>query len=409
MSSILTNNSAMVALDTLRSINMNLESVQSEISTGKKISSSTDNAAIWSIATVMESDVNSFDQVSDSLNLGSATVGVARAGAEQVTDLMTEAKALIVAANDSSVSDADREKYQTDITELASTIGSIVEAASFNGQNLLKGTGSIDILSSLNREDDGTVTAGKVNVERQNLSTNAEVTEVTGGVASSGQDGFLTVADAAPGNGATSLITIDGGPGAVTEGSTYNLDVGGTSFEYTAAAGDNINDVNAGLAALIDADGNFSAEVTTPATDAAVDNATFTITNNSGGASTINGALSTIAAQEAEAAGGLSALADMDVNTIEGAEEALEIIDGLLQIAIDASAQFGSKQSRIDNQNEFIITLSDALTTGIGAMTDADMEEASARLQSLQVQQQLGVQALSIANSSPQQLLSLFQ
>ena len=399
----------MVALDTLRSINMNLESVQSEISTGKKISSSTDNAAIWSIATVMESDVNSFDQVSDSLNLGSATVGVARAGAEQVTDLMTEAKALIVAANDSSVSDADREKYQTDITELASTIGSIVEAASFNGQNLLKGTGSIDILSSLNREDDGTVTAGKVNVERQNLSTNAEVTEVTGGVASSGQDGFLTVADAAPGNGATSLITIDGGPGAVTEGSTYNLDVGGTSFEYTAAAGDNINDVNAGLAALIDADGNFSAEVTTPATDAAVDNATFTITNNSGGASTINGALSTIAAQEAEAAGGLSALADMDVNTIEGAEEALEIIDGLLQIAIDASAQFGSKQSRIDNQNEFIITLSDALTTGIGAMTDADMEEASARLQSLQVQQQLGVQALSIANSSPQQLLSLFQ
>jgi len=133
------------------------------------------------------------------------------------------------------------------------------------------------------------------------------------------------------------------------------------------------------------------------------------LTNNSGGASTINGALSTIAAQEAEAAGGLSALADMDVNTIEGAEEALEIIDGLLQIAIDASAQFGSKQSRIDNQNEFIITLSDALTTGIGAMTDADMEEASARLQSLQVQQQLGVQALSIANSSPQQLLSLFQ
>ena len=409
MSSILTNNSAMVALDTLRNINSDLGNVQNEIATGKKISSSTDNAAIWSISTVMESDVSSFEQVSDSLNLGSATVGVAQAGAEQVTELLTEAKALIVGASDPSVSDADREKYQTDLTELTSTIGSIVDAASFNGQNLLKGEGDIEILSSLNRQEDGTVTAGKVTVARENLSTSAEVSEVAGGVASSGQDGFLTVGTAAPGNGATSLVTIDGGAGAVTEGSTYNLDVGGTSFEYTAAAGDDINDVNTGLAALIDADGNFSAEVTTPATDAAVDNATFTITNNSGGASTVNGAVTTIAAQEAEAAGGLAALAEIDVTTIDGAEAGLAAIDELLQTAIDATAQFGSKQSRLDNQNEFITTLSDSLTTGIGAMTDADMEEASAKLQSLQVQQQLGVQALSIANSAPQQLLSLFR
>ena len=78
MSSILNNPGAMVALDTLKSINSNLGQVQSEISTGKKISSSTDNAAIWSIATVMQSDVDSFSQVSDSLNLGSATVGVVK-------------------------------------------------------------------------------------------------------------------------------------------------------------------------------------------------------------------------------------------------------------------------------------------------------------------------------------------
>lgn len=74
MSSILTNNSAMVALDTLRGINKNLGMVQNEISTGKKISTSTDNAAIWSISTVMNSDIGSFSQITDSLNLGSATV-----------------------------------------------------------------------------------------------------------------------------------------------------------------------------------------------------------------------------------------------------------------------------------------------------------------------------------------------
>ena len=49
------------------------------------------------------------------------------------------------------------------------------------------------------------------------------------------------------------------------------------------------------------------------------------------------------------------------------------------------------------------------MKAGIGAMVDADMEEASARLQALQVQQQLGIQALSIANQGPQNLLSLFR
>jgi flagellin len=53
--------------------------------------------------------------------------------------------------------------------------------------------------------------------------------------------------------------------------------------------------------------------------------------------------------------------------------------------------------------------MSDALTTGIGSMVDADMEEASARLQALQTQQQLGVQALSIANQAPQNIMSLFR
>jgi len=414
MSSILTNNSAMVALDTLRGINKNLSSVQSEISTGKKIATSTDNAAIWSIATVMESDVSSFDQVSDSLNLGSATVGVAQSAAEQVTGLLQEAKALIVAANDPSVSEDDRKKYQTDISELTSTVGSIVDAASFNGQNLLKGEGSIDILSSLNRQDDGTVEAGKVNVERQNLSIDGAVTArgaIAGGVTSSGDDGFVGVGTASVGNGEDSVITIDGGAGAVTEGSTYGVSVGGNAIEITATADDDINSINEKLAAAVNDISGFSASVTTPADDPNADNAVFTITNDSAGAAqavTANSNIAAADARDASAAGGLAGLADIDVSTLDGAVQGLEEIDALLQSAIDATAQFGSKQKRIDNQNEFITSLSDSLKTGIGAMTDADMEEASARLQSLQVQQQLGVQALSIANQGPQQLLSLF-
>ncbi|PHR56133.1 MAG: hypothetical protein COA43_14235 [Robiginitomaculum sp.] len=114
-------------------------------------------------------------------------------------------------------------------------------------------------------------------------------------------------------------------------------------------------------------------------------------------------------AVEAKAAGGLAALDTLDVSTAQGATDALAAIDALLATAIDAAASFGSAQKSIEVQDEFVNSLMDSMKVGIGAMIDADMEEASARLQSLQVQQQLGVQALSIANQAPQSLLTLFR
>ena len=109
------------------------------------------------------------------------------------------------------------------------------------------------------------------------------------------------------------------------------------------------------------------------------------------------------------AAGGLAALGTLDVTTAATAETALTNIETLIQSSIDAAAAFGSAESRIEIQNEFVTNLRDSLNAGIGALRDSDLEQASARLQSLQVQQQLGIQALGIANSQPQNILSLFR
>jgi flagellin len=114
-------------------------------------------------------------------------------------------------------------------------------------------------------------------------------------------------------------------------------------------------------------------------------------------------------ARGGEASGGLFGLDSIDVTTDDGAEAALSNIETMISKSIDAAASFGSAQKRIDIQSDFVSNLSDALKSGIGSMVDADMEETSARLQALQVQQQLGVQALSIANQSPQSILSLFR
>lgn len=107
--------------------------------------------------------------------------------------------------------------------------------------------------------------------------------------------------------------------------------------------------------------------------------------------------------------GGLGALAAIDVSNSVGAASALASIETLIDSSIDAAAAFGSVENRITTQSEFVSKLTDSLKTGIGSMVDADMEETSARLQALQVQQQLATQSLSIANQAPQSILSLFR
>jgi len=100
----------------------------------------------------------------------------------------------------------------------------------------------------------------------------------------------------------------------------------------------------------------------------------------------------------------LTAIADVTT-----AATALGEIETFIQTAIYGAAALGASAKRIEDQNGFVSKLMDAMKSGIGSMVDTDMEEASARLQALQTQQQLGVQALSIANQAPQTILSLFR
>jgi flagellin len=74
-----------------------------------------------------------------------------------------------------------------------------------------------------------------------------------------------------------------------------------------------------------------------------------------------------------------------------------------------ALARLGSVAKQIESHSTFITKLQDKIEAGVGDLVDADLGKESARLQSLQVKQQLGVQALSIANQGPQTILSLFR
>lgn len=280
MSSILTNNGAMVALQTLKSVNKDLAMTQSEISTGKSIATAKDGSAIWAISKVMESDVAGFKAISDSLAVGESTVAVAAAGAEQIVTVLEDMKTLAVSANSET---ADFAKIEAEMAEKQAQIQSIIGASQFNGVNLL-----------------------------------------------------ATDADGSGGTQLTVLSSLDRVGSAAPTAST----IGVTSVDFEA----NLD------------------------------------------------------------VGSRTAVAD-----VTSAAAALGEIETYLQTAINGAADLGASAKRIDDQGTFVSKLTDAMKSGIGALVDADMEEASARLQALQTQQQLGIQALSIANQAPQNILSLFR
>ncbi|NDV53540.1 MULTISPECIES: flagellin [unclassified Salipiger] len=93
----------------------------------------------------------------------------------------------------------------------------------------------------------------------------------------------------------------------------------------------------------------------------------------------------------------------------ETIEDHLTAAEGLLTTITKQATSLGVAEKAIETQQSFLNELTDRISTGVSAMVDADMEEEAARLQALQVQQQLATQSLSIANSAPQNILSLFR
>lgn len=285
MSSILTNNGAIVALQTLKNVNSSLNKAQSEIATGKTINNAKDNSAVWAISKIMETDQSSAKAIQSSLNVAGAVVTTALSGSDLIVEKLQEMKDLVARAGTDGF---EYSKVQAEVTAKIGQITDIIAGTQMNGVNL--------------------------------LSTNG----INGG--------------------ATFTVT--------------------SALNRTSAAGS--------------------------ATTVAADTITVASVNYGNAMTTALNGLGTINSQ------GTAATAAATLET-------------QLQAAVDGSAALGAAAQRISDQSEFVGKLVDSLTQGIGSLVDADMEEASARLQALQTQQQLGIQALSIANQAPSAILSLFR
>ena len=273
--SVHTNKTALLALQNLNKTNDQLASTQDKVSTGLKVGSAKDNAAVWAIAQGQRSDIGALSAVKASLNRATSITEVAMTAGESVSDLLNQLKEKVVTAMDPSSDQRSRTAMDNDFKAILKQITQVIKSAEFDGANLLDGSAGSTIQ-------------------------------------------FLASADA------SQTITL----------SSQNLSLGGTILTLAATA-------SLGTASI---------------------------------AATVMTALETSIANVNQALGNM-----------------------------------GAQAKQIEAHTSFVSKLADTLEAGVGNLVDADLARESARLQALQVQQQLGVQALSIANQAPQVILSLFK
>ncbi len=171
MTSIMTNAAAMAALQTLRTINSEMQMTQARVSSGYRVETAGDNAAYWSIATTMRSDNKALSTVKDALGLGAAKVDIAYTAMNSSIDVVSEIKAKLVAAREPGV---DKTKIDKELTELKNQLQSIAVSASFSGENWLNNTtvaaGTKEIVGGFNRDVNGLVSITTLDINVTSLT-----------------------------------------------------------------------------------------------------------------------------------------------------------------------------------------------------------------------------------------------
>lgn len=441
MTSILTNVAAMAALQTLRAIGSDMEETQSRVSSGLRVKTASDNAAYWSIATTMRSDNGALSAVQDALGLGAAKVDTAYSAMETTVDVVKEISKKLVAAREAGV---DKAKIQEEIRQLQDQLKSIGESASFSGENWLKGkisdaSGNLtpitkQIVGSFIRDGAGNVAVKTINVQVDNKTAlfdtstgaakngildsaayysdtgslrNFEITTTTpAGVATTTPSTAKVFTQSQllgfPSGTTTTVSAPDAVTGLVTVAAATTARNNGTYFK--------IGENAAGEALYVKANNTAP----TPNTVTVI---------GTGGSSNNNIYLETGANQQMaqklsyslidlDITKDLSGLKDANGQPLtdnDGLDNMIQFVNTKLESLISASADLGSIKMRLDLQEDFVNKLTDSIDKGVGRLVDADMNEESTKLKALQTQQQLAIQSLSIANTSSENILSLFR
>jgi flagellin len=358
----------------------NLATTQKQISTGLAVSSASDNAAYWSIAQSLQSNTGVLGAVNDSITQSQSILGAATAA---INNVITTIQSIQTVLTEAKSPTADFATINTTLASLGQELTSAVNSASYSGVNLLDGsqTGALNLVSGYNVSSTGAASFNTVSLTAQSLTGTGTTATTT----------------AAP--DITDSATILG-IGALTS-STATTPTYGT--DAITAAADTVTIASMSLSG-----------VTTTTTYSAVDaNGAATAIDGTGAntpaALQVSVTTTPPAGLLTQTAGGVTTDLTNITASAANVDAQITAVTAALNAVTNYSSIIGSTSNTLANAATFNSALSDNYTTGIGGLVDADMNQASTRLQALQTQQQLGVQSLSIANQSSQLILKLFQ
>ena len=280
LGSIITNNAAMVALNSLNTTNSALAMTEKKVATGYRVADAVDDGAAYAVAQRVRSDVGALTSANEQLGNAKGLLATTSSALNNMSTTMIAARKVLVKLADSTVQGDERTQYQDQYRSMMTSLKGYIEDAQYNGKTLI---GDLT---------DASGTFGSVSVIRNEVGTSYGIGTFSG-------SGFYA-----------------------------SVAFNATTLTSTAAQG------------YITATGAFISQT-----------------------SSLGSALNT----------------------------------------------YGYATNYVNTQISYNSDKIDALNTGLGALIDADLTKESAQLQALQVRQQLGTQALSIANQAPQSLLSLFR
>jgi flagellin len=389
MSSILNNSAALSALQSLQMTQQSLDIVENQVSTGLSVATAADNSSYWSIATQLNNDSGIVTAAESALSEGQSVLSTATSAINSViTTLNSMATALTEAQNPG----ANIANINTSLSSLGKELTDSVNAASFNGLNVLNGTqNTLSFVAGFNASSTGG-TVNTISFAAEALtggSTSTPTTTTTNStITDSATIAQLQSVYAAGANGATlgfgaDVITTDGGTGPASL-TIESQDLYGniTTTTYTA----------------LDANGNNSTTDTSLTFATASPLAVSTTVTTSGTTNLLTqGGIDPTGASTAFQIGGSTTAA-----------AGLNAVNQALAAVTNYAALIGATQDRMTTANTFNTSLTTNYANGVSGLVDADMNTASTRLQALQTQEQLGIQSLSVANQNAALILKLF-
>ncbi len=390
-----TNTMSLNAQRNLSTSGSSLATTIQRLSSGSRINSAKDDAAGLAISERFGTQIRGTDVAIRNANDGISLAQVAEGSLTEIGNNLQRVRELSVQASNATNSASDRKALQAEVTQLVSEIDRVAKQSDFNGTKLLDGSFSSQLFqvganAGQAIANDKTIDAKANALGGAKFDTNALALADPGTNADFSTSGLsingVAIADVSVKQGADAAATGKASREALVTAINAKIGETGVYAEVNGTAGVTLTSVKDST----NADGSFKAITATPGTWTGATAPTFTATT-------------------AAAAPAAKYASNLDVSTVKGAQQAMEIVDKALGAINSTRADLGAVQNRFTSVVANLQTSSENLSASRSRIKDTDFAKETAELTRTQILQQAGTAMLAQANQVPQGVLSLLR